>query len=172
MRPTTRRTLDSSLRHRPPVTRDLRQRQLPTVPSHAVPTRECQSDPPSLPRAIRCSRSRGSPSTQTEPLTFCSMSDLLTRSRWECIGVYSDDMAAVLLPVSGCTRGSGRRRSALAADFSVTGMKQSHLRRGYTLLVRTLAIRFNAGPNGPLHRIQKGETFVQPLGSERGSRWG
>ncbi len=51
MRPTTRRTLESSMRHRPPVTRDLRPRQLPTVTSHAVPTGECQSDPPSLLRA-------------------------------------------------------------------------------------------------------------------------
>lgn len=53
MRPATRRTLAGSMRHRPPVTRDLRQRQLPTVPSHAVPTRECQSDPPSLLQAER-----------------------------------------------------------------------------------------------------------------------
>src|SRR5216683_934495 len=65
LRPTTRRTLESSMRHRPPVTRDLRPRQLPTVPSHAVPTRECQSDPPSLPRTVRCSRPRASPSAQT-----------------------------------------------------------------------------------------------------------
>src|SRR5438132_2224063 len=49
MRPTTRRTLESSMRHRPPVTRDLRPRQLPTVTSHAVPTGECQSDPHSRP---------------------------------------------------------------------------------------------------------------------------
>jgi hypothetical protein len=63
MRPPTRRTLDVSMRHRPPaVTRGHRQRQLPTVPSHAVPTRECQSDPPSLPRAIRCSRPSVNPS--------------------------------------------------------------------------------------------------------------
>ena len=45
----------------PPVTRDLRPRQLPTVPSHAVPTGECQSDPPSLLRTLRCSRPRGQP---------------------------------------------------------------------------------------------------------------
>ena len=35
------------------VTHELRPRQLPTVPSHAVPTGEYQSDPPSLPRDIR-----------------------------------------------------------------------------------------------------------------------
>ena len=67
MRPTTRRTLEASMRHRP-VTRDARPRQLPTAPSHAVPTGECQSDPPSLPRAIRCSRSRATPSTRAGPL--------------------------------------------------------------------------------------------------------
>jgi hypothetical protein len=45
MRPTTGRTLEASMRHRPPpVTRDARRRQLPTVPSHAVPTGEYQSD--------------------------------------------------------------------------------------------------------------------------------
>src|SRR5438477_3835811 len=68
MRPTTRRTLVSSLRHRPSVTRDLRPRQLPTVTSHAVPTGECQSDPPSLLRAIRCSRPRGQPIDRASPL--------------------------------------------------------------------------------------------------------
>src|SRR5207248_2491516 len=61
MRPTTRRTLEASMRHRPPVIRDPRPRQLPTVTSHAVPTGEYQSDPPSLPRTIRCSRPRGQP---------------------------------------------------------------------------------------------------------------
>ena len=48
MRPTTRRTLELSMRHPQAVTRDPRPRQLPTVTSHAVPTREYQSDPPSL----------------------------------------------------------------------------------------------------------------------------
>ncbi|MDP9277437.1 MAG: IS110 family transposase [Actinomycetota bacterium] len=67
MRPTTRRTLETSMRHRP-VTCDARPRQLPTVPSHAVPTGECQSDPPSLPRPIRCSRPRPTPSTRAGPL--------------------------------------------------------------------------------------------------------
>jgi len=71
MSPTTRRTLETTMRHRPcprPATRDARGRQLPTVTSHAVPTREYQSDPPSLPRAIRCSRPRGDPTNRTEPL--------------------------------------------------------------------------------------------------------
>jgi hypothetical protein len=67
MRPTTRRTLESSMRH-PPVTRNLRPRQLPTVTSHAVPTGECQSDPPSLPRTHRCSRPRGQPLDRASPL--------------------------------------------------------------------------------------------------------
>ena len=69
MRSTTRRTLDASMpRRQPPATRDARPRQLPTVPSHAVPTRECQSDPPSLPRAHRCSQPRGQPSHRDSPL--------------------------------------------------------------------------------------------------------
>jgi hypothetical protein len=68
MRPTTRRTLAGSMRHPHRVTRDLRRRQLPTVTSHAVPTRECQSDPPSLPRAVRCSRPRGQPLDRASPL--------------------------------------------------------------------------------------------------------
>jgi len=67
MSPTTRRTLESSLRHHP-VTRDLRPRQLPTVTSHAVPTGECQSDPPSLSRAVRCSTPRGQPTNRASPL--------------------------------------------------------------------------------------------------------
>ena len=65
----------ASMRHRPPVTRDPRPRQLPTVPSHAVPTGEYQSDPPSLPRAIRCSSTRARPSTEPGPLTLCSISE-------------------------------------------------------------------------------------------------
>src|SRR6266702_2023267 len=68
MRPTTRRTLEGSMRHPQRVTRDLRRRQLPTVSSHAVPTRECQSDPPSLPRTVRCSRPRGQPTNRASPL--------------------------------------------------------------------------------------------------------
>jgi hypothetical protein len=69
MRPTTWRTLEGSMRDRPrPATRDARPRQLPTVPSHAVPTGECQSDPPSLPRAVRCSSPRGDPPNRAGPL--------------------------------------------------------------------------------------------------------
>jgi hypothetical protein len=69
MRPTTRRTLEPTMRHRPrPATRELRPRQLPTDSSHAVPTGECQSDPPSLSWAVRCSRPRGDPSIQAGPL--------------------------------------------------------------------------------------------------------
>jgi hypothetical protein len=60
-RPTSRRTLDTSMRPAPAVTRDPRPRQLPTVPSHAVPTGESESDAPSLPWAVRCSRPRGGP---------------------------------------------------------------------------------------------------------------
>ena len=68
MRPTTRRTLEDPMRHPQRVTRDVRRRQLPTVPSHAVPPRECQSDPPSLPRAVRCSRPREQPTNRASPL--------------------------------------------------------------------------------------------------------
>jgi hypothetical protein len=67
MHPTTRRILEASMRHRP-VTRDARPRQLPTVPGHAVSTGECQSDPPSLPRTIRCSRPRARLPTRAGPL--------------------------------------------------------------------------------------------------------
>ena len=56
------------MRHRPPVTRDARPRQLPTVSSHAVPTGEYQSDPPSLPRDIRCFSPRGHPTSRAGPL--------------------------------------------------------------------------------------------------------
>jgi transposase len=68
MRHTTRRILDSSMRHPPRATRDLRRRQLPTVPSHAVPTGECQSDPPSLPTATRCSKTPPNPPNRASPL--------------------------------------------------------------------------------------------------------
>jgi hypothetical protein len=69
MCPTISRTLEASMRRRPePATRDPRPRQLPTVPSHAVPTGECQSDPPSLPRVIRCSRPRAHRSIRAGPL--------------------------------------------------------------------------------------------------------
>jgi hypothetical protein len=42
--------------------------QLPTVPLHAVRTRECQADRPSLLRTLRCSRPRGHPITATSAL--------------------------------------------------------------------------------------------------------
>ncbi len=62
MRPTARRTLGPTMRRRlSAVTRVPSRRQLPTVTGHAVPTRECQSDRPSLSRVIRCSRPRGDP---------------------------------------------------------------------------------------------------------------
>jgi hypothetical protein len=67
MRPVTRRTLARTMRHPSQVTRDVRRRQLPTVTSHAVPTGEYQSDPPSLPADIRCSSTRAEPSVPTEP---------------------------------------------------------------------------------------------------------
>src|SRR5207249_10328715 len=96
MRPTTRRTLDGSMRRRLPVTRDLRRRQLPTVPSHAVPTRECQSDPPSLLRTHRCSRPRGQPLDRASPLdvlphvrTSNSMT-LVAGVRWAARGKDAD----------------------------------------------------------------------------------
>jgi transposase len=57
----------SSMRHRPPVTRDLRPRQLPTDTSHAVPAGECRSEPPSLLRTLsrRVKRVRGCVGDQT-----------------------------------------------------------------------------------------------------------
>src|SRR3954470_20693170 len=94
MRPTTRRTLATSMRHQP-VTRDLRPRQLPTVPSHAVPTRECQSDPPSLLRTLRCSRPRGTPLDRASPL------DLLLHVRASKTSRRSDDRIASRS--AGCT---------------------------------------------------------------------
>src|SRR5207244_7394405 len=66
-----------------PVTRDPRARQLPTVTSHAVPTRECQSDPPSLPRATRCSQPRGQPPRRSSPLDLL----LHVRTRTELLAL-------------------------------------------------------------------------------------
>jgi hypothetical protein len=58
------------------ATRDTRPRQLPTDTSHAAPTRECQSDPPSLPRDARHpTLAPLSTNPRRPPLTFCSMSD-------------------------------------------------------------------------------------------------
>jgi transposase len=72
MRPTTRRTLEASTRHRPPVTRDPRPRQLPTVPTHAVPTGECLIH-------RRCSGPSAAQGREdnpsTEPHPSCSMSE-------------------------------------------------------------------------------------------------
>ena len=71
MSPTTRRTLERTMRHRArPLTRDPRARQLPTVTSHAVSTGEYQSDPPSLSEAIRCSQPRGRSPSRDPPLDF------------------------------------------------------------------------------------------------------
>src|SRR6266498_2594734 len=99
MRPTTRRTLEGSMRRRLPATRDLRRRQLPAVPSHAVPTRECQSDPPSLSRTVRCSRPRGQPLDRASPL------DLLLHVRQKTR--INEDRLADLLP--RIRVGDGRR---------------------------------------------------------------
>jgi hypothetical protein len=122
MRPTTRRTLESSLRHQP-VTRDLRPRQLPTVTSHAVPTGECQSDPPSLLRTIRCSRPRGQPNSRASPLTFCSMSEPLVASLDERVGEAGGARVHAVVPeVDRGAVGGGRR---LAVSVSVAAMPSS-----------------------------------------------
>jgi len=57
------------------ATRDTRPRQLPTDTSHAAPTRECQSDPPSLPRDARHPTLATHSPNPRRALTFCSMSD-------------------------------------------------------------------------------------------------
>src|ERR671936_84454 len=63
------------MRRPPPrATRDARPRQLPTDTSHAVPTRECQSDPPSLPRNARHPTPAQLSATPRRALTFRSMS--------------------------------------------------------------------------------------------------
>src|SRR5947209_7321292 len=59
---------------RPRATRDARPRQLPTDTSHAVPTRECQSDPPSLPRDARHPTPEPPTPTTRRTLTVGSMS--------------------------------------------------------------------------------------------------
>ena len=56
------------------ATRDTRPRQLPTDTSHAAPTRECRSDPPSLPRDARHSTLEALSTYPRRTLTFCSMS--------------------------------------------------------------------------------------------------
>lgn len=60
-----------------PGTRDSRPRQLPTDTSHAAPTRECQSDPPSLPRDARHPTLETLSANPRGALTFCSMSDVM-----------------------------------------------------------------------------------------------
>jgi hypothetical protein len=59
------------------ATRDARPRQLPTDTSHAAPTRECQSDPPSLPRDARHPTLATYSANPRRALTYCSMSDAL-----------------------------------------------------------------------------------------------
>jgi hypothetical protein len=93
MRPTTRRTLEASMRYPQRTTRDARARQLPTVPSHAVPTRECQCDPPSLPQAIRCSRKTRKPTDRAPPPL-----DLLLHVR-RSVGHVIDDQHRRLVDV-------------------------------------------------------------------------
>jgi hypothetical protein len=56
------------------VTRDTRPRQLPTDTSHAAPTRECQSDPPSLSRDARHPTLEARSANPRWALTFHSMS--------------------------------------------------------------------------------------------------
>jgi transposase len=97
-----------SMRHRPPVTRDPRQRQLPTVPGHAVPTRECQSDPPSLLRTLRCSRPRGQPIDRASPL------DLFLHVRGPHRASRRDDPRRLHPHEQSDGRGSGVRRPSAA----------------------------------------------------------
>jgi hypothetical protein len=99
MRPTTRRTLAASMRHRPPVTRDRRPRQLPTDASHAVPTGEYQSDPPSLLRTIRCSRPRDNPSPEPHPLTSRSISEDKTVARQPSLRRDLSELVVSMWPV-------------------------------------------------------------------------
>ena len=77
MRPTTQENPHMWHPHR--VTRDLTRGSPPTVPSHAVPTRECQS----IHR--RCSGRTAAPGREdnhsTYLCTFCSMSEPNTTSR-------------------------------------------------------------------------------------------
>src|SRR5579884_2712713 len=111
MSPATRRTLEGSMRHRSPVTRDARPRQLPTVPSHAVPTRECQSDPPSLPRAIRCCRPRGQPPKPGPPLDI----SLHVRTRGRYTNVYLDGIEPVESEGGGTDAQEAAWRTAVEA---------------------------------------------------------
>ena len=56
------------------ATRDARPRQLPTDTNHAAPTRECQSDPPSLLRDARHPTLATHSPNPRRALTFHSMS--------------------------------------------------------------------------------------------------
>jgi hypothetical protein len=71
------------------ATRDARQRQLPADTSHAVPTRECQSDLPSLPRDARHPTLGALSANPRRALTFHSMSggSHATRTRDESVEV-------------------------------------------------------------------------------------
>ena len=81
MRPTTRRTLETFMRHGPPVTRDARARQLPTVPvmrfrpaNVSLIHRRCSG------RSAARDR-EDNPSAERHLLTLCSMSETLERVR-------------------------------------------------------------------------------------------
>jgi hypothetical protein len=115
MRPTTRRTLEASMRHPQRTTRDARARQLPTVPPHAVPTRECQSDPPSLPQAIRCSRKTRKPTDRASPL------DLLLHVRRSNGRVLDDQDRRLVVDVADA---DDAQRLSAEPDF-VAGMPAS-----------------------------------------------
>src|SRR6266545_1510483 len=117
---TTRRTLESSLRHQHEVTRDLRPRQPPTVTSHAVPTGECQSDPPSLLQALRCSRPRGSPSTRAGTLDLLLHVRTPNRMSYAGVGGPNQVVSASASPSSvrsptQATYPSGRINTAVGA---------------------------------------------------------
>jgi hypothetical protein len=140
----TRGTFANSVRHRP-VTRHARPRQLPMVPSHAFPTSEGQSDPPSLPLAFRCSRPRG------QPLDQASSLDLLphVRGRYESRRVGRDSVALSV---------ARRRRSRGFAVCACLGAERievrSNAQESRTLLHRPLAGTFSLQQT--FHAIQPG----------------
>src|SRR5207248_1337179 len=95
---------------RPRATRDARPRQLPTDTSHAVPTRECQSDPPSLPRDARHPTPEPPTPTTRRTLTVGSMSAEETEARarssraigsWAQVAEGAPDTPGVV-PCIGC----------------------------------------------------------------------
>lgn len=120
MSPTTRRTLEGPLRRPSWTTRELRPRQLPTVSSHAVPTGECQFDPPSLLWAIRCSKTTGNPSPRAGPL------DVLLHVR-----AYSARPARPRRPIRGAStrRAANRTTSAPSRPFGHWHPRLDHLER-------------------------------------------